>query len=228
MAKDLEATHHPTPSILHLEIGPQHFTCWRGGDVENMTWEPRLFPLRPGICDHGSEKALKSNRFSGRAGRKSRRNQSDLGSGDHWRGDRQRSMSMQQFQEMAHGLEWWQGMKWQLRGNGDAWLPIPKAQGRTFLVLAKVNTFSGKRSSKEVIMVDPLEAKRIAAREMEEIRAKEKFERERQAETINGALAMIGLTAGLLIEGHTGNDIVGQLHLQVWFLWIPNTAIAMP
>jgi len=43
--------------------------------------------------------------------------------------------------------------------------------------LGAVQNFSGyRRSSKEVIMVDPLEAKRLAAKEMEEIKAKEKFE----------------------------------------------------
>nr|CAB3447200.1 unnamed protein product [Digitaria exilis] len=35
--------------------------------------------------------------------------------------------------------------------------------------------------------------------------------RRRQAEAINGALAMIGLTAGLVVEGQTGKGILGQL-----------------
>uniref|UniRef100_A0A804NT75 Uncharacterized protein n=2 Tax=Zea mays TaxID=4577 RepID=A0A804NT75_MAIZE len=70
----------------------------------------------------------------------------------------------------------------------------------------------GKRSSGEnVVMVDPLEAKRLAAKQMQEIRAKEKLKRRRQAEAINGALAVIGLTAGLLVEAQTGKDILGQL-----------------
>nr|ACG43543.1 hypothetical protein [Zea mays] len=60
-------------------------------------------------------------------------------------------------------------------------------------------------------MVDPLEAKRLAAKQMQEIRAKEKLKRRRQAEAINGALAVIGLTAGLLVEAQTGKDILGQL-----------------
>ncbi|XP_016902490.1 uncharacterized protein LOC103492970 isoform X2 [Cucumis melo] len=62
-----------------------------------------------------------------------------------------------------------------------------------------------------VIMVDPLEAKRMAAKEMEKIKAKEKFKRRRQIEAINGAWAMIGLTAGLVIEGQTGKGILAQL-----------------
>ncbi|AQK53517.1 hypothetical protein ZEAMMB73_Zm00001d051053 [Zea mays] len=36
-------------------------------------------------------------------------------------------------------------------------------------------------------------------------------QRRRQAEAINGALAVIGLTAGLLVEAQTGKDILGQL-----------------
>nr|TKW40233.1 hypothetical protein SEVIR_1G232800v2 [Setaria viridis] len=36
-------------------------------------------------------------------------------------------------------------------------------------------------------------------------------DRRRQAEAINGALAMIGLTAGLVLEGQTGKGILGQL-----------------
>lgn len=60
-------------------------------------------------------------------------------------------------------------------------------------------------------MVDPLEAKRLAAKQMQQIKAREKFKRRRQIEAINGAWAMIGLTAGLVIEGHTGKPILTQL-----------------
>lgn len=98
-------------------------------------------------------------------------------------------------------------------------------------------------------MVDPLEAKRMAAKEMEKIKAKEKLkvsevnrqccslwtiwivfpislerrewlcnvccemwmQRRRQIEAINGAWAMIGLTAGLIIEGQTGKGILAQV-----------------
>ncbi|KAL7224586.1 hypothetical protein ACSBR1_025954 [Camellia fascicularis] len=35
--------------------------------------------------------------------------------------------------------------------------------------------------------------------------------RRREIEAINGAWAMIGLTLGLVIEGHTGNSILSQL-----------------
>ncbi|KAJ6993971.1 hypothetical protein NC653_016949 [Populus alba x Populus x berolinensis] len=69
---------------------------------------------------------------------------------------------------------------------------------------------------KEVIMVDPLEAKRLAAIQMKEIQRRERFKRRRQIEAINGAWAMIGLTAGLVIEGHTGKSILEQL-AGYWF-----------
>lgn len=39
------------------------------------------------------------------------------------------------------------------------------------------------------------------------------FQRRRQIEAINGAWAMIGLTAGLVIEGHTGKPILTQVKL---------------
>ncbi|KAI3472455.1 hypothetical protein Pfo_029575 [Paulownia fortunei] len=80
----------------------------------------------------------------------------------------------------------------------------------SFLAVIQASSDKGK-SNKVVVMVDPLEAKRLAARQMEQIKAKEKFKKRRQIEAINGAWAMIGLTAGLVIEGHTGNSILAQL-----------------
>ncbi|RLM78821.1 uncharacterized protein C2845_PM12G12070 [Panicum miliaceum] len=80
------------------------------------------------------------------------------------------------------------------------------------LAFASADAPQGKRSSGEnVVMVDPLEAKRLAAKQMQEIRAKEKLKKQRQGEAINGALAMIGLTAGLVVEGQTGKGILAQL-----------------
>jgi len=37
------------------------------------------------------------------------------------------------------------------------------------------------------------------------------LQKQRQAEAINGALAMIGLTVGLVVEGRTGKGILGQV-----------------
>ena len=39
------------------------------------------------------------------------------------------------------------------------------------------------------------------------------LQRRREIEAINGAWAMIGLTAGLVIEGQTGKSILAQVYL---------------
>ncbi|XP_051126952.1 uncharacterized protein LOC127248579 isoform X4 [Andrographis paniculata] len=97
---------------------------------------------------------------------------------------------------------------WRLRRGDDRRMTKYQA----IRVLANPNTSPNKgSSSKEVIMVDPLEAKRLAAKQMERVQAKEKLKKQRRIEAINGAWAMIGLTAGLVIEGHTGKNIVAQL-----------------
>ncbi|KAL6332102.1 hypothetical protein AAG906_020783 [Vitis piasezkii] len=103
-----------------------------------------------------------------------------------------------------------------LRRGQDASLVIPRTahstRGQAFQILANPNVSAGKgNSDKEVVMVDPLEAKRLAAKQMQEFKAKEKLKRRRRIEAINGAWAMLGLTAGLVIEGHTGNGILAQL-----------------
>ncbi|CAA6671041.1 unnamed protein product [Spirodela intermedia] len=68
-----------------------------------------------------------------------------------------------------------------------------------------------RSSSDDVVMVDPLEAKRLAAQQMQEIQAKQKLKRQRRIEAINGAWAVIGLTAGLVVEVQTGDSIPAQL-----------------
>ncbi|KAJ7979527.1 Chlorophyll A-B binding protein [Quillaja saponaria] len=98
------------------------------------------------------------------------------------------------------------------RRNQDTGLVSNRTRGQAFQVLANPNFSTGKGdSNSDVIMVDPLEAKRLAAKKMEAIRAKEKLKRRRKIEAINGAWAMIGLTAGLVIEGQTGKSILDQL-----------------
>ncbi|XP_026657705.2 uncharacterized protein LOC103699445 isoform X2 [Phoenix dactylifera] len=87
---------------------------------------------------------------------------------------------------------------------------LQRSDRQAVLVFANAPQRKGS-SSNEVMMVDPLEAKRLAAKQMQEIQAKEKHKRRRQAEAINGAWAMIGLTAGLVVEGHTGKGILDQL-----------------
>ncbi|XP_043710242.1 uncharacterized protein LOC122659165 [Telopea speciosissima] len=98
-----------------------------------------------------------------------------------------------------------------LQGNEDVRLVKRRTRGQAFRVLANPKLTPGKGIPKEVIMVDPLEAKRLAAKEMQVIQAAERLRRQRQIEAVNGAWAMIGLTAGLVIEGHTGNGFLAQL-----------------
>ncbi|XP_057767216.1 uncharacterized protein LOC130987635 isoform X2 [Salvia miltiorrhiza] len=102
--------------------------------------------------------------------------------------------------------------KWGLQREQNVRLFPRRITGQAIRVLANPNASSGKgKAKKEVVMVDPLEAKRLATKQMELIKAKEKFKRRRQIEAINGAWAMVGLTAGLVIEGHTGKSILAQL-----------------
>ncbi|KAK8490367.1 hypothetical protein V6N11_083516 [Hibiscus sabdariffa] len=102
--------------------------------------------------------------------------------------------------------------RWRFGRDQDSSLVISRTKGQAFRISANPNVSSGKGApGNEVIMVDPLEAKRLAAKQMEQIKAKEKIMRRRQIEAINGAWAMIGLTAGLVIEGQTGKSILEQL-----------------
>ncbi|KAB2625996.1 hypothetical protein D8674_017656 [Pyrus ussuriensis x Pyrus communis] len=101
---------------------------------------------------------------------------------------------------------------WSWRRHQGGSVVAYRTNGSALQLLANPNVSSKKgASNNEVIMVDPLEAKRLAAKQMEEIKAKEKYKRKRQIEAINGAWAMIGLTAGLLIEAQTGKSIPTQL-----------------
>ncbi|XP_057464165.1 uncharacterized protein LOC130753963 isoform X5 [Actinidia eriantha] len=66
--------------------------------------------------------------------------------------------------------------KWGLKRVQDAKLVTSRKKGQAFRVLENPNVSPRKVSSrKEVIMVDPLEAKRLAVKQMEEIKAKEKL-----------------------------------------------------
>ncbi|XP_020231306.1 uncharacterized protein LOC109811872 isoform X1 [Cajanus cajan] len=98
-------------------------------------------------------------------------------------------------------------LTWGWRKEQDTSIVANRTRGQAFRVLVA----SGKEGSKDdVVMVDPVEAKRLAAKQMERIKAKEKLKIRRQIEAINGAWAMIGLTAGLVIEGQTGKSILTQ------------------
>ncbi|KAK4337583.1 hypothetical protein RND71_042070 [Anisodus tanguticus] len=103
-------------------------------------------------------------------------------------------------------------VRFEYEGMQNIGLASRRPRSQAIRVLANPNASPRQqRSKKEVNMVDPVEAKRLAAKQMEEIKAKERLERRRQIEAINGAWAMIGLTAGLVIEGHTGLSIPAQL-----------------
>nr|CAD1827847.1 unnamed protein product [Ananas comosus var. bracteatus] len=106
----------------------------------------------------------------------------------------------------------WKESSWSSQRRQVMYANFQRGSRRTFVAFANANVSQGKRSSgDDIIMVDPLEAKRLAAKQMQEIQAKEKLKRRRRAEAINGAWAMIGLTAGLVVEGQTGKGILGQL-----------------
>ncbi|CAA7050184.1 unnamed protein product [Microthlaspi erraticum] len=102
-----------------------------------------------------------------------------------------------------------------LRRHQDAKLVGSRARGGAVRVLANPNATPpgpGKaKVKKEVFMVDPLEAKRLAGKQMEEIKGRERQQRRREIEAINGAWAVIGLLIGLVIEAQTGKGILAQL-----------------
>ncbi|CAI0394087.1 unnamed protein product [Linum tenue] len=99
--------------------------------------------------------------------------------------------------------------KWGFGVEPDVSSGVSRTKGRAFRISATANASGSLK--KVVIMVDPAEAKRLAAKQMVEIRRKERLKRTREIEAINGAWAMIGLTAGLLIEGYSGKTMIEQL-----------------
>ncbi|XP_072966220.1 uncharacterized protein [Typha angustifolia] len=103
-------------------------------------------------------------------------------------------------------------LSWSMQNRKLASTVFRRSHRQIFLVFANANARQRKGSSNDDnLMVDPVEAKRLAAKQMQEIQAKEKLKRRRRVEAINGAWAMIGLTAGLVVEGQTGKGILGQL-----------------
>ncbi|KAI5075454.1 hypothetical protein GOP47_0009530, partial [Adiantum capillus-veneris] len=73
-------------------------------------------------------------------------------------------------------------------------------------------------AAKEVMMVDPIEAKRLAVEQMKQLEAKAKFKRQRSIEAINGGWAMLGITGCLIIEGYSGKPILSQVAGYLHFL----------
>ncbi|XWS73180.1 hypothetical protein CRYUN_Cryun02cG0104000 [Craigia yunnanensis] len=66
--------------------------------------------------------------------------------------------------------------RWRFGRDQGSNLVTCRTKGQAFRILANPNVSSGKGDpGNEVIMVDPLEAKRLASKQMEQIKAKEKF-----------------------------------------------------
>uniref|UniRef100_A0A2P2JWW1 Uncharacterized protein n=1 Tax=Rhizophora mucronata TaxID=61149 RepID=A0A2P2JWW1_RHIMU len=75
-------------------------------------------------------------------------------------------------------------LKWEFSRDVNGSSVACRTKSRAFRILANPNV-SSKGDSKNVItMVDPLEAKRLAAKQMQEIKAKEKLE-------VNGMLGIL-------------------------------------
>eukprot|EP00250_Pteridium_aquilinum_P001033 c11218_g1_i1 orf=357-839(-) len=85
---------------------------------------------------------------------------------------------------------------------------VRRAKKRAFQLFVQKVVSSAQ---KQVVMVDPIEAKRLAAEQMKQLQAKAKLKRQRTIEAINGGWAMLGLTACLVIEGYTGKTILSQV-----------------
>jgi hypothetical protein len=93
--------------------------------------------------------------------------------------------------------------------------PLKRFKHVAVRALAETNSNGSFRRSrkqtKEVIMVDPLEAKRLAAEEWKLLQARAALQRQQQIEAINGGWAVLGLTAAIVIEGYTGKGILEQV-----------------
>ncbi|CAM6040022.1 unnamed protein product [Sphagnum compactum] len=93
--------------------------------------------------------------------------------------------------------------------------PLKRFKHVAVRALAETNSNGSFRRSrkqtKEVIMVDPLEAKRLAAEEWKLLQARAALQRQQQIEAINGGWAVLGLAAAIVIEGYTGKGILEQV-----------------
>ncbi|CAM6015724.1 unnamed protein product [Sphagnum balticum] len=94
--------------------------------------------------------------------------------------------------------------------------PLKRFKHVAVRALAETNNSNGsfrrsRKQTKEVIMVDPLEAKRLAAEEWKLLQARAALQRQQQIEAINGGWAVLGLTAAIVIEGYTGKGILQQV-----------------
>ncbi|GJP72001.1 hypothetical protein CLOP_g2778 [Closterium sp. NIES-67] len=67
------------------------------------------------------------------------------------------------------------------------------------------------RGAKQVVLVDPVEAKRLAQEDLKRRAKAASKQKWREIEAINGAWAVIGIFAALVGEGFTQTGILGQL-----------------
>eukprot|EP00249_Psilotum_nudum_P013605 c24419_g1_i1 orf=500-982(-) len=93
------------------------------------------------------------------------------------------------------------------RQNNARKVNAPRSQ----IVSALDKSTGGLSGPKLVVMVDPLEAKRLAAEQMKQLQEQAKFKRRCKIEAINGGWAMFGLCIGIMIEGYTGKGIILQV-----------------
>ncbi|XP_024390199.1 uncharacterized protein [Physcomitrium patens] len=68
-----------------------------------------------------------------------------------------------------------------------------------------------KLPPKKPVMVDPLEAKRLAALEWKQLQERVAFQKQQKIEAINGGWAVLGLMIGIVLEGNTGKGILAQV-----------------
>ncbi|CAI5513139.1 unnamed protein product [Closterium sp. Naga37s-1] len=69
------------------------------------------------------------------------------------------------------------------------------------------------RGAKQVLLVDPVEAKRLAQEDLKKRAKAASQQKWREIEAINGAWAVIGIFAALVGEGFTQTGILGQCAL---------------
>eukprot|EP00252_Welwitschia_mirabilis_P008138 TRINITY_DN1984_c0_g1_i1.p1 TRINITY_DN1984_c0_g1~~TRINITY_DN1984_c0_g1_i1.p1 ORF type:complete len:142 (+),score=28.30 TRINITY_DN1984_c0_g1_i1:161-586(+) len=96
--------------------------------------------------------------------------------------------------------------------NSKQWNIVKYQRPQNGVILpTRGSSFTFMAVPKDVRMVDPVEAKRLAAEQFKQLKAEEKLKKQRKAEAINAGLAVVGLLAGLAIEAETGESIITQV-----------------
>lgn len=93
------------------------------------------------------------------------------------------------------------------------------SRGSSRLVVAAVSGEpSGSRPPREIRLVDPSTAKVMADEDMVRRKQAAWVQRLRNIEAINGAWAVLGITAALIGEGLTGEGPLGQIAIYLNYL----------